>query len=366
MLSRFPVVMKPREPVSSSSLFLPDFCGIGTVFVVVLIAELLAFVLTFATPGDYGSHVNHLARSSLFIQWVALSCVAMLCASRDLLSRLGDKRAATVSYLSVLAVTWLISELAWWIMQQAPISDTAFQETHGAFLLRTVGISAIASAVTLRYFYVQHQWKKNVESEAEARIQALQSRIRPHFLFNCMNTIASLTRKDPALAEQALEDLADLFRASLSDAKKRVGLAEELALCRRYLHIEGLRLGDRLRTDWAIDELPGDALLPALTIQPLLDNAIYHGIQPLPEGGMIRIVGKRDGAKLTITIDNPLPETTPNTQHEGNRLAQENVRQRLKGFYGSQGTLTVDSENGCYRVCVSFPYQRAQDEDSSR
>ncbi|MCI0401682.1 MAG: histidine kinase [Gammaproteobacteria bacterium] len=358
--------MKSREPADTNAVFLPDFCGIRTVFVVVLIAEMLAFVLTLATPGDYASRVEHLARSSLFIQWVALSCVALLCVSRGVLSRLGDRLAATVSYLSILAMTFLISELAWWVMQQAPVGDTSLQQAHAGFLLRTVGTSAIVSAVTLRYFYVQYQWKKNIESEAEARIQALQSRIRPHFLFNCMNTIASLTRKEPALAEQALEDLADLFRASLSDAKKRVGLAEELALCRRYLHIEGLRLGDRLQADWAIDELPGDALLPALTIQPLLDNAIYHGIQPLPEGGMIRIVGKRDGAKLIITIDNPLPEKTPNSQHAGNRLAQENVRQRLEGFYGKQGTLTVDSGNGRYRVCVSFPYQRAQDEDSSR
>ena len=133
-------------------------------------------------------------------------------------------------------------------------------------------------------FYIQHQWRKNIESEADARVQALQSRIRPHFLFNCMNTIASLTRKDPKLAEEATEDLADLFRVSLQEAKRMSTVAEEISLCKRYLRIESHRFGDRLKTVWETDNLPEHAQLPNLTLQPILENAIYHGIEPLTEG----------------------------------------------------------------------------------
>jgi two-component system, LytTR family, sensor histidine kinase AlgZ len=228
--------------------------------------------------------------------------------------------------------------------------------THTVFLVRAMGISGIVSALALRYFFVQHQLRRNIESEAEARIQALQARIRPHFLFNCMNIIASLTRTQPRLAEEAIEDLSDLFRGSLSDAKQLSTLEEEFLLCRRYLRIEAHRLGERLQVHWDTDELPLNAHLPALTLQPLLENAIYHGIEPNNQGGSINISGKFDGNNILLCIDNPLPPAGYTAHHEGNQLALENTQQRISAYYDGAGKLEISSTNNRYRVELTLPY----------
>ena len=245
--------------------FLPDFCRVRILFVVIMIAELLAIVLTLAQPVMPGNYFFDLAMISLFTQWIALSCIGLLCLSRRWLNRLRDVWAVILSYLLILAVATVITELAWWSLYILPDRGDFLASAHVFFFLRCVGISAIAGALALRYFYIQHQWRRDIESAARLQFQALQTRIRPHFLFNCMNTIAGLTRKQPALAEEAIEDLADLFRVSLMDARSLTTLADELTLCRRYLNIESHRLGKRLQTVWDIDALPGDALIPALT-----------------------------------------------------------------------------------------------------
>lgn len=344
-----------REQGQSS--FLPDFCGVRMVFVVVLIAELLAIIITLALPGHINERSSDLALNSLFIQWIALSSILILCISRPYLSVLSDYWAATFSYLLVLIVAFIITELAWWLLYEWPDRTIYSSSSHGMFLLRCMGISAIVSALALRYFFVQHQWRRNIELETQSRIQALQSRIRPHFLFNCMNTIASLTRKSPQQAEEAIEDLADLLRVSLRDARQLSTLGEELSLCRRYLRIEAYRLGDRLHAHWETDQLPGDARLPALTLQPLLENAIYHGIELQPEGGTVNIKGKQNGDNLVININNPLPLPDNKGQHDGNQLALDNLRQRLKACYGNKGKLHIYIAENRYHAQVTIPYQ---------
>ena len=151
-------------------------------------------------------------------------------------------------------------------------------------LLENGVISVIVSAIVLRYFYVTAQWQRDVEASAEAQVQALQARIRPHFLFNSMNTIASLTRSDPATAEHAVEDLSELFRASLAH-KTFVPLSEELELVGSYLRIEGQRLGERLEVEWDLDADAADVEIPELSLQPLVENAVNHGIEQCSAGG---------------------------------------------------------------------------------
>lgn len=353
--------MKPDQPQQSS--FLPDFCGVRMVFIVVLIAELLAIVITLALPTYITDRVSDLALNSLFIQWIALSCVAMLCITRRHLNTLPEHWVATLSYLLVLAVSLIITEVAWWVLYIWPGRGEYTLQSHGMFLLRCMGISAIVSAMALRYFYIQHQWRRNIESEAESRIQALQSRIRPHFLFNCMNTIASLTRSQPKLAEEAIEDLAELLRVSLKEARRLATLHEELSLCRHYLRIEAHRLGDRLHTVWDVDRLPGNARLPALTLQPLIENAIYHGIEPLQEGGTIHISGEYHENSIVISIDNPLPPQGHADQHVGNKFAQDNVQQRLSACFGNQARLHTHITDGRYHARLTIPYR---DEDTDR
>ncbi|MCV6638168.1 histidine kinase [Candidatus Albibeggiatoa sp. nov. NOAA] len=228
---------------------------------------------------------------------------------------------------------------------------------HHLFLLRNLSISAIVSAIVLRYFYIQYRWKKQTEATAYSRVQALQARIRPHFLFNSMNTIASLIRIDPDKAEQAVEDLSELFRASLGDAREKVALEEELDLCIQYLRIEGLRLDERLQVQWKIDRVPQDALIPRLSIQPLLENAIYYGIQPLPEGGMIEITGLFDGKQIQLDIENPLSQQPLSHRSKGHGIAQRNIHERLQAHYGQLGSLNVRQEPDVYCVSLRFPYQ---------
>ncbi len=338
--------------------FLPDFCSLRMLFVVLLLGELLAIILTLtpSTPGQ--DRIANLALYSLFIQWVVLSCTAALCLSRNYLNRMSDFWAATLSYCLTLLIALAITELAWWFFHVRP-ALTDRLAGHGSFFFECMGISAIVSALSLRYFYIQHQWRKNIESEAEAQVQALQSRIRPHFLFNCMNTIASLTRKDPKLAEEATEDLADLFRVSLQEAKRLSTVAEEISLCKRYLRIESHRFGDRLKTIWETDDLPGHAQLPNLTLQPILENAIYHGIEPLPEGGVIHIRGQSHANEISITIDNPLPAGENADHHKGNQMAQNNIRQRLAAHYGDKGQLLTQVEDHRYitKIILPYPYE---------
>ena len=196
-----------------------------------------------------------------------------------------------------------------------------------------------------------------------SRYQALQSRIRPHFLFNCMNTIASLTRKAPDLAEQSVEDLADLFRASLLEPTELYNINDELKLCRHYLRIETHRLGERLKVSWNIDDLPQDALVPPLSLQPLLENAIYHGIERLPEGGTINIKSESNNNKFTVVVSNPLPPENSEDKHDGNKHAQENIHQRLITLFGNEGNLKIITAPDQYQVKLTLPYKRYEDTD---
>jgi two-component system sensor histidine kinase AlgZ len=234
-----------------------------------------------------------------------------------------------------------------------------FPQDHAGFLLRTFAIGFIVSALALRYFYVSAEWKRSIELEARARIHALQARIRPHFLFNSMNTIASLTRSDPRRAEEAVEDLADLFRANLSDARARIPLKEELEVARIYQRIEQLRLGERLQVRWNVADTPMRALVPSLLVQPLLENAIFHGIETLPQGGTVTVTSRFDGAEIELEVRNPLSDGLAPKQRRGHRLALDNIRQRLELAWPGRARVEVSQEGGEYRVLLAFPYQEA-------
>jgi two-component system sensor histidine kinase AlgZ len=191
--------------------------------------------------------------------------------------------------------------------------------------------------------------------EALARIRALQARIRPHFLFNSMNTIAALTRSSPERAEQAVEDLADLFRASLSDTNVRISLKDEIEIARTHERIEQLRLRDRLQVHWDVDDLPLRVEVPSLILQPLLENAVYHGIEMLAEGGAVSIVGKRVDAMLQIEVRNPIPAQAGYGEREGNRMALENIRQRLELAWPGRARIETEQSDGEFCARLIFP-----------
>ena len=333
--------------------FLPNFCDVRMVFAVVIIAELLALIITLVSPGVLADPWGNLGMISLLMQWIALTSAAVLCLGRPLLSRLGNTAAALVSYALVLLVTAVVSELAFTLMLRSALFPQVTADQHAVFMFRALTISTVISAIVLRYLYVQFQWREQLKTEASARVQALQARIRPHFLFNSLNTIAALTRSDPEIAETAIEDLSDLFRASLDNAHGQATLGDELTLARRYLNIESLRLGERLAVAWDLDDLSLETEVPPLILQPLLENAIYHGIEPLPEGGIIHVAGQNRDGNLEIVISNPVAGAS--TRTVGTRIAQENIRQRLQIAFGAQADLVTSQDEGVYTVTLKMP-----------
>ena len=328
-------------------------------FLVVITAQLLAFILTLNSSSTQQNIWLNLALISLFIQWIALGNVFVLCISRNWLQNQGPMFVAIGSYSLSLLVTFTVSSVAVWLALLDELNYINDAYSYSGFITRNVAISAIVSAVALRYFYVQHQWKSNIETEAHSRIQALQARIRPHFLFNSMNTIASLTRTNPRLAERAVEDLADLFRTSLGH-QETVKLSEELEFTRRYINIEELRLGNRLQVEWQVDkDIPPDATVPALILQPLVENSIYHGIEPQTSGGVVNISIGKANRSLQFLITNPAPTTKSQYRRSGNRMAQDNIRQRLKLAYGDASTLNINKTEAQYLVSFTIPIEKS-------
>jgi two-component system, LytTR family, sensor histidine kinase AlgZ len=191
---------------------------------------------------------------------------------------------------------------------------------------------------------------------AEARLQALQARIRPHFLFNSINAVLSLIRQEPKRAEIALEDMAELFRVLMADNRELTSLKREVELCKQYLNLEQLRLGDRLKIEWHIDKMPADALIPPLVLQPLLENAVYHGIEPRTEPGVvsINIYASRD--EVHAVLKNPYALT--GSHHAGNKMAIGNIRERLQLHFDAEASLTSRVLDDAYQVHIVLPYRR--------
>lgn len=346
---------KPESNASNNQAYLPDFCAASTVFVVVLIAELVAILLTLAAYNTPGMFLIELAKTSLFVLWLAILGSVVMCLFRSRLESTGKTVAFVVSFIVLEVVCLVLAELAYQITRIFAES-VIIDDSHSGFLLRSFAISSIVIALTMRYLYVSSEWRRSIVLEAQARISALQALIRPHFLFNSMNTIASLTRTDPRQAEEAVEDLSDLLRANLGGAGDRTTLKEELEVAAIYQRIEKLRLGDRLNVRWNIENLPMRALIPSLIIQPLLENAIYHGIELLPEGGDVVVTGERDNDYLVITISNPVAVGKQRSK-DGNKMAMSNIQQRFELAYDSRADVDVDESESSFSVRLRFPHE---------
>jgi len=347
------------DPAPADDFFLPDFCAPRMVLAIVLALELFALMFVLARP-DGTDFLTELASISLFMQWIGLTGAAALCYTRPWLARMTVPRAVLVAFGLLTVNVVILSEATYFLGQnlaERGLAGSLFPDSNWRFLLRNVGITAIASAMLLRYFFVAHQWSLHVRAEARSRINALQARIRPHFFFNSMNTIASLTRSNPGQAEDAVADLADLFRATMKNSDEPSRMSEELELCRIYQRIEMLRLGERLVVEWSIEDGLMNAIVPSLTIQPLLENAIHHGIEPLDGGGKVEITGKLTEGDVHVTVTNPVTDATGRYIRPGNRLALDNIRERLSLSYGPRGVVEVDEEEGRYTVSLRFPYQ---------
>lgn len=347
----------PEADDKQSQAYLPDFRAPATILVVLLVAELVAIVLTL-TSYEPGSFLTELSKMSMYILWLALLGTGVLSVIRPWVEKQGNARAFVVAFIILEIVCLALAEITWRttsVYGEAVVIDA----THGRFLLRTFATSSIVIAMAMRYLYVASEWRRSIVLEADSRFSALQALIRPHFLFNSMNTIASLTRSDPKQAEEAVEDLADLLRANLSAQKKLTTLKAELEVAAIYQRIEKLRLGDRLKVHWDVAGLPMHALMPSLTIQPLLENAIYHGIELLPEGGQVEVSGRVVGENLEITIANPIAKYEAR-KTGGNKMALQNIRQRFELAYHSKAVVDVQESEHRYSIRVVFPFYETE------
>ncbi len=355
----------PEATASSvANVFLPDFCTIRMVFAIVIIAELFAIVLSFYPLGmKLSTRWEELSMTSLFIQWCGLSSCAVLCIVRSHLGRFTHVQVGLISYAIILALVTLISAITYWVLA---VPGFGFLDVaQWAFIGRNVLLTAIISGPILHYFYIQHLWQQKIKAEEQARFAALQARIQPHFLFNSLNTVASLIQINPDDAETAVENLADLFRVSMRESSTHHTLEQECELCQRYLQIETLRLGDRLQVDWVIDGLPMDAIIPPLLLQPLLENAIYHGIERLPEGGRVRLSGQFENKVLAITLTNPVADCQF-SKHAGNRMALDNIRERIRTFYANHAKIETQCADNTYTVQLSLPYIKEYEDPDRR
>ena len=340
---------------TENTTYLPNFCD-GDVFLrLLLVVELIAIVFALVSFGG-GSLSIHVGLISVAMLWVGLTTALLLCLIRRQ-GWLGSHLQTTIVTISVtLLMTLLVSFMSLGIGGAMDFGPTA--KEVGYTLTRNLAVAAILVGMALRYFYLHYESDLRLQVQARARLQALQARIRPHFLFNSMNTIASLTHDQPDLAEQAIENLSDLFRASLA-AESSITLQQELELTRSYIDLEALRLGDRLEVNWRLPDEEPALNLPALTLQPLVENAIYHGIEPLASGGAITIEILPGNGHIDISISNPVAPKHQGRQREGNRMALENIRERLDlAFAGTASMELLESETS-YTVKLTIPITEA-------
>jgi two-component system sensor histidine kinase AlgZ len=253
-------------------------------------------------------------------------------------------------------VTWIShSNLAYF--------DIGFGYTHiesytlSSIYLRNIAISSIVSLILLYHLYLQSRWKQQVQAELNARLQALQSRIQPHFLFNSLNTIASTVHSDPDLAENLLVHMSELMRAGLNTQQSLVTLTDELRLVHSYLNIESQRVGDRLNVEWDVDKLVCNAQIPPLSLQPLVENAVYHGIEPSIDGGTVQIIAtKREQSVILMVRNSVAQDNQQDIFTEGHGIALDNVAARVKGWFGDEGKVVFSTVDGWFQARIIIPY----------
>jgi two-component system sensor histidine kinase AlgZ len=335
----------------NNRFYVPNLCKNTAVLVSMLIAQVI--IVIFQLLNYQNDWLITLGLTSLYVQWTLLLSTILLCYFRKNINALPSFKALFCG-LSLLAIAFGVVEIG----TQLTLNVMLGVEYDSAAMLRRALATILIFLLISRFFSVLHLLNQRARSEVQARIDALQARIKPHFLFNSLNGIAELIHSQPQEAERAVESLSDLFRASLSSTSHLHTLRQETDLCKKYLQLEKWRLGDRLSIEW--DETDEHAEIPTLLIQPLVENAITHGIHPSTKPGDVRInTSTTKAGKLKIEISNSLPDTTSakqtNRYGPGLGLALNNLSERLAAIYDDQFTYTASVINQRYEVALILP-----------
>ena len=333
-----------RKNHNNRQVELPNFCHLGVILRIALAVEAALAAAVVARVASFDGFRAEFVALSALAQPALLLALLALCAAGRWLRGLPYRPGVAVTLalaagVPLLVVAWLNPLLAG-APPLPPLGVGIFALLMGAGLLAYFNLRARALSPAI----------------TEARLEALQARIRPHFLFNSLNAVLSLVRSEPRRAEHALENMADLFRALMSQANHLVPLEDEVALTRAYLELEQLRLNERLQVAWHVGKMPGDALIPPLVIQPLVENAVYHGIEPQPAGGEISLNIYRSGDKVHIVVRNPIAADAGH--HKGNRIALANIRERLLLHFDLDAQLKSEPLGAVYQVNIVIPYTR--------
>jgi two-component system sensor histidine kinase AlgZ len=322
---------------------LPDFRNLGVILRIVLIVLLMAGLAAVCQTPSWDQLFEHFLQVVAPVQPVLVLSLIVLWALGPWLRRLDYATGIALVILLELAVASVVFRVGQEVFRSDP---------YGA-LERFWVFSAVTTGFILYYFHLRSRALS--PALTEARLQALQARIRPHFLFNSLNAVLSLIREEPKRAEAALEDLADLFRVLMADNRKLSTLEQEVELTRQYLDIEKLRLGERLRVDWHTDNMPGEALIPPLVLQPLVENAVYHGIEPSAGTGVVSINAYKARDEVHLVLRNPYRRD--GSHHSGNKMAVGNIRERLALHFDAEATLRTTATEDTYQVHIVMPYR---------
>ena len=345
-----------RQMNSSGTYFFTKIGQWQHLLELIVASNVLAMVLALAEARSWHALEGiRVLQYTFFINWVILSFSAFVDYFQDFFTKLSQKVALTLGFV-VLQIIVLLTTCAANIIQFWAARSTGFSENvlfHGVSL--HLGYGSLLGAFCLRYLYMREQWLRQQYSELNARIQAMQARIHPHFLFNSLNSVVSLISIDPDKAENMLISLSRLFRASFQELKL-VSLEEEIDLCKQYLSIEKMRLGDRLTVEWNIQATAIElkrATIPLLTLQPLLENSIFHGVEKVLQASTISVLVEILQNQVTIVITNPYSHDKIKSR-TGNGIAIENVEQRLKAYYGPAVKFQVYGGVSLYTTVVSY------------
>jgi two-component system sensor histidine kinase AlgZ len=321
---------------------LPDFRNLGVILRVLLIVLALSLFAAMCQSDSWAGAFNQFLSVVALVQPALVLSLMILWVLAEWLRKLDYARGIAVVLLLEVVVVMLLYRAG----------QAFFPGDQFGRLEHYCALALASTALILYYFHLRSRALS--PALMEARLQALQARIRPHFLFNSINAVLSLIRQEPKRAEEALEDMADLFRVLMADNRQLAPLEKEVALCRQYLELEHLRLGERLKVVWHVEKMPGDALIPPLLLQPLLENAVYHGIEPCAEPGEIVINIYRSRDQVHLVLVNPYRRE--GDHHGGNKMALANIRERLELHFDAEATLMTKVNDSSYQVHIIVPY----------
>ncbi len=345
-----PTPAKPRQvdDYTPPRAFLPDLCSLQSVLFLVIGTGLLAVsVVLMRAPLDQFSW-EMLGQLSMLLLWISLCSAGLLCQGRVWLGRLPSWLAGGLSYLLILALAVMFTVAGQWLV---------WREFDWLAVVKVLLLTAIVAGIVLRYMYLQQQLSYQQQASNQARINALQARIRPHFLFNSLNAVVSLIGFDPIKAERVVLDLCDLFRASIAEPAL-VSLTAELKLAKQYIAIEDLRLDNRLRVDWQVSGDVESCRIPSMILQPLLENAVYHGIEPRSDGGTVSVIINVHNGVCELKIVNPRAQNS--AKRRGHGIAESNIRARLQAHFGDQVQFTSGPQGDAYWVQIRYNWRNSR------